>query len=142
MHIAYEAHDTRIRMFGAAVTVAVLVGVLAPGPASAATRVRVRGGGWGHGIGMSQYGAFGRARNGQGAARILEHYYTRANVRRANLPRTIRVGLLQYRSAVSSSSEVFSGGEGRIIFKVNGKRLAAGRDATRWRVERSSTGGM
>jgi stage II sporulation protein D len=131
-----------MRTLAQVLTVAILVGVLAPGPAHAVTKVRVRGGGWGHGIGMSQYGAFGRARKGQGATRILEHYYTRANVRRANLPRTIRVGLLQYRSAVSSSSEVFSGGEGRIIFKVNGRRIAAGRDATRWRVERSSTGGM
>jgi SpoIID/LytB domain protein len=142
MPITVETCARRMRTLAAALTVAVLVGVLAPPPARAATRVRVRGGGWGHGIGMSQYGAFGRARNGQGATRILEHYYTRANVRRANLPRRIRVGLLQYRSAISSSSEVFSSGEGRIVFKVNGRRLAAGRDATRWRVEPSSTGGM
>jgi SpoIID/LytB domain protein len=131
-----------MRKLAMAVAGAVAVSILVPAPARAATRVRVRGGGWGHGIGMSQYGAFGRARNGVGATRILEHYYTRANVRRANVPRSIRVGLLQYRSSISSSSEVFSGGEGRIVFKVNGKRIAAGRDSTRWRVERSSTGGM
>ena len=142
MAITCEARTRRMRTLAQALTVAILVGVLAPGPARAVTRVKIRGGGWGHGIGMSQYGAYGRAKNGQGATRILEHYYSRANVRRANLPRTIRVGLLQYRSAISSSSEVFSGGDGRIIFKVNGRRIAAGRDATRWRVERSSTGGM
>jgi SpoIID/LytB domain protein len=132
----------RMRKLVPAVTAAVLLSVLVPAPGRAATRVRVRGGGWGHGIGMSQYGAFGRARRGVGATRILEHYYTRAHVKRANMPRNIRVGLLQYRSSISSSSEVFSGGEGRIVFKVNDKRIAVGRDSTRWRVERSSTGGM
>jgi SpoIID/LytB domain protein len=138
-----DSHDRkRMRKLVTAVTAAVLVSMLVPAPARAATRVRVRGGGWGHGIGMSQYGAFGRARRGAGATQILEHYYTRAHVRRANMPRNIRVGLLQYRSSISSSSEVFSGGEGRIAFTVNGKRIAAGRDSTRWRVERSSTGGM
>jgi stage II sporulation protein D len=33
------------------------------------------GRGWGHGVGMSQYGARGRALAGQGAATILAHYY-------------------------------------------------------------------
>jgi SpoIID/LytB domain protein len=131
-----------MRKLVTAVTAAVLVGFLVPTPGRAATRVRVRGGGWGHGIGMSQYGAFGRARNGASATQILEHYYTRAHVRRANVSRGIRVGLLQYRSSISSSSEVFAGGEGRIVFKVNGRRIAAGGDSTRWRVERSPTGGM
>jgi peptidoglycan hydrolase-like amidase len=33
------------------------------------------GGGWGHGVGMSQYGAFGRAEAGQTAEEILTYYY-------------------------------------------------------------------
>ena len=33
------------------------------------------GRGWGHGVGLSQYGARGRALAGQGAAEILAHYY-------------------------------------------------------------------
>ncbi len=33
------------------------------------------GRGWGHGVGMSQWGAYGRARAGWSAARILRHYY-------------------------------------------------------------------
>ncbi len=33
------------------------------------------GGGWGHGIGMSQYGALGRARAGQTAEEIIAFYY-------------------------------------------------------------------
>jgi stage II sporulation protein D len=37
--------------------------------------VTVDGGGWGHGIGMSQYGALGKARRGLSAAAILASYY-------------------------------------------------------------------
>jgi stage II sporulation protein D len=41
----------------------------------AAGVVTVDGGGWGHGIGMSQYGALGKARRGLSAAAILASYY-------------------------------------------------------------------
>lgn len=41
---------------------------------------RFVGGGWGHGVGMSQFGAIGRAEAGQRAEQILEHYYGGARV--------------------------------------------------------------
>ncbi|MEO0493536.1 MAG: SpoIID/LytB domain-containing protein [Actinomycetota bacterium] len=37
--------------------------------------LRFEGGGWGHGVGMSQYGALGRAEDGIPAEDILEYYY-------------------------------------------------------------------
>ena len=37
--------------------------------------VTLYGRGWGHGVGLSQYGARGRALAGQDAAKILAHYY-------------------------------------------------------------------
>ncbi len=37
--------------------------------------VTVVGGGWGHGVGMSQYGALGRAEDGQSAEEILTFYF-------------------------------------------------------------------
>ena len=40
----------------------------------------VWGGGWGHNVGMSQYGAQGRARAGQTFMQILKAYYTTADV--------------------------------------------------------------
>jgi SpoIID/LytB domain protein len=40
----------------------------------------IEGSGWGHGIGMSQYGAYGRALAGHSAADIIEAYYTGATV--------------------------------------------------------------
>ena len=46
-----------------------------PGTAGAAERWSMRGAGWGHGIGMSQWGAYGYAKQGTGYRDILDHYY-------------------------------------------------------------------
>lgn len=43
-------------------------------------QVTVWGGGWGHNVGMSQYGAQGRARSGQTFLQILKAYYTGVDV--------------------------------------------------------------
>jgi peptidoglycan hydrolase-like amidase len=42
--------------------------------------VTVYGGGWGHNLGMSQYGAHGRGKMGQGFIEILKSYYTGADI--------------------------------------------------------------
>jgi SpoIID/LytB domain protein len=42
--------------------------------------VTVWGGGWGHNVGMSQYGAHGRARAGQNFMQILKAYYTGVDI--------------------------------------------------------------
>ena len=42
--------------------------------------VTVYGGGWGHNLGMSQYGAHGRGKFGQGFIDILQAYYTGADI--------------------------------------------------------------
>ncbi|MEP7212930.1 MAG: SpoIID/LytB domain-containing protein [Acidobacteriota bacterium] len=42
--------------------------------------VEVWGGGWGHNVGMSQYGAHGRARAGQNFMQILKAYYTGVDI--------------------------------------------------------------
>jgi stage II sporulation protein D len=52
-----------------------------PGPAPGDTTVfTFSGRGWGHGVGMSQYGARGRALAGWSARRILTHYYRGARL--------------------------------------------------------------
>ena len=77
-----------------ALLTAVFVALLAlPASAGAATRWIVKGAGWGHGIGMSQYGAYGMARQGSDYRQILGHYYTGTSVARART-QTVRV-LLQ-----------------------------------------------
>ena len=48
--------------------------------------VEIEGGGWGHAIGMSQYGAFGQAKEGRSAEEIVEHYYTGASVAHMVVP--------------------------------------------------------
>ncbi len=49
-------------------------------PAGAAERWSVRGAGWGHGIGMSQWGAYGYAKHGDGYQDILDHYYSHTKI--------------------------------------------------------------
>ena len=38
--------------------------------------VRFTGRGFGHGVGMSQWGAYGMAKDGASAEEIIQHYYT------------------------------------------------------------------
>lgn len=56
--------------------------------------VVIEGRGWGHGVGMSQYGALGRAQEGQTYDQILRAYYTGAQVGAPTaLPDRVRVGI-------------------------------------------------
>ena len=71
-----------------------------PASAGAATRWVVKGAGWGHGIGMSQYGAYGMARDGSNYREILTHYYTGTEISRAET-QTIRVLLQSNRAKVT-----------------------------------------
>jgi len=87
--------------------VAAVAGALALGASPAGTQQPERdsvftftGRGWGHGVGMSQYGARGRALQGWNAARILKHYYRgarRTTVRRG----AVRVLLATGRRSVA-----------------------------------------
>jgi stage II sporulation protein D len=106
--------------------------------------VVISGGGWGHGIGMSQYGALGRALNGKSAAEIVTTYYTGTSVTSRSNPDRIRVGLHQGHQAISATSHAFAEGGGKAVFRVNGKsgRLAQGPPGTNWRVEVASKGRM
>ncbi|MHB8669225.1 MAG: SpoIID/LytB domain-containing protein [Acidimicrobiales bacterium] len=64
--------------------------------ATAAGSVVVDGAGWGHGIGLSQYGALGKARRGLSSADILAAYYggLRPTVLPAGaMPPTVRVAV-------------------------------------------------
>ena len=51
-------------------------------PAAAETIFTFKGRGWGHGVGMSQWGARGRALAGWSAPRILRHYYRNTRISR------------------------------------------------------------
>jgi SpoIID/LytB domain protein len=109
--------------------------------------VTITGGGYGHGIGMSQYGALGRAKQGKNAEQILEHYYSRSQVGSGSMPSSLRVGLYPAygtsTSAISFSSSKL-GGSGRLAVKVSGKStaVAKGGPGTSWRAEATGTGGF
>ncbi|MDQ3963436.1 MAG: SpoIID/LytB domain-containing protein [Actinomycetota bacterium] len=128
----------------AAIFCFVLLGTLmVPGVAQAERTVTITGGGWGHGIGMSQYGAYGRAKNGRSASEILQHYYTGVALDERKMP-SIRVGLLQTRNSISLTTSAFNGGSGKIEFKVKGssETLAEGGPGVSWRTEPSQAGGI
>lgn len=71
-----------------------LAAVLTLGMASqaeGATNVKVCGSGYGHGVGLSQYGAYGRAVAGQGYGRILKSYYRGVSLRKFSTNPAVRV---------------------------------------------------
>ncbi len=63
----------------------------------------VSGRGWGHGVGMSQWGAYGFARNGHSYAEILAHYYSGTELGRTPVGR-VRVLLVEGRQALAVGS--------------------------------------
>ena len=144
VQLSTRVHYRTVRKASVVLAVVILSALLGPPPASAARVVTITGGGWGHGIGMSQYGAYGRAKNGRNATAILEHYYKGARVRTKPMPARIRVGLLQGRSRISVSSSAFKSGGGTVGFKVKGQKglIAKGGPGVTWRVEPSPAGGF
>lgn len=70
-----------MRVSRIAVLLLALVSLFPVGPrAQAADDVVFEGSGWGHGMGMSQWGAYARALDGQTANQIVEAYYPTASV--------------------------------------------------------------
>jgi stage II sporulation protein D len=76
---------------------------LAPNAKAGVTWV-VKGHGFGHGVGMSQYGAYGYAKHGEGYRFILAHYYSGTTIGRVTNTRVVRVLL-----DISPSDVGFSG---------------------------------
>jgi SpoIID/LytB domain protein len=66
------------------------------------------GRGYGHGVGMSQYGARGRALDGQSAADILAHYYAGTTLGTVARTTPIRVRVLRDFAATASRPLVLS----------------------------------
>ena len=66
----------------------------APTPPAAATAIRFYGRGTDHGIGLSQYGARGRALTGQTAEEIVAAYYRGTTIGRTDPAQTVRVLLV------------------------------------------------
>ncbi|HEX2808325.1 MAG TPA: SpoIID/LytB domain-containing protein, partial [Kineosporiaceae bacterium] len=96
-------------------------------PASAAVRavasgvtsgsVTLTGAGFGHGVGMSQYGAYGMARDGSSVQKILTHYYSGTTVTGHSDDVDLKVNVVDRgsRVALSSTSLASGGGALRLI---------------------------
>ena len=93
---------TNPRRLFSAVLVALLASLAGTASADAAARLTIRGAGFGHGVGMSQYGAYGMAREGWSYSRILGHYYSGTQLGVIDPNRPVRV-LLSSIPAVSFS---------------------------------------
>lgn len=79
-----------------------------PGPITLPDTITVYGRGYGHGVGLSQYGAKGRALDGQTAAQILAHYYAGTSIATTtNL--AVRVLVLSGFAATSTNPAVIYG---------------------------------
>ena len=133
-----------MRRFAAALALALGVTTLPLAGFASAQTVTITGGGWGHGIGMSQYGAYGRALSGASSSKILKHYYTGTEVVEKPMPSNVRVGLLQYRSEIAVSSKPMTNQGGKMEFRVKGSSevVASGGPNVSWKVEVSKTGGV
>lgn len=101
---------------------------------AAQTSFTFKGGGWGHGVGMSQYGAFGRAAAGQNVDQILKAYYSGISLEQRDVTNNLRVHL----STASATTATFGA---RATVKVDGKNIAGvpawaeisiNRQADRW----------
>ena len=100
-------------VFVAALLTAVVLSALGTGPATVhadgapaitplGATVTFFGRGYGHGVGMSQYGARGRALDGQSAADILAHYYAGTTLGTVARTTPIRVRVLRDFAATGS----------------------------------------
>jgi SpoIID/LytB domain protein len=88
----------------------------APDATTLASTITFYGRGAGHGVGMSQYGARGRAKAGESATRILAAYYRRARPATTDPDQAVRVLLLDDQPATAANPLVVHGrgGEWRI----------------------------
>jgi stage II sporulation protein D len=111
-----------------ALPVAILVALASAAGAAASPVFVLKGHGWGHGVGLSQYGALGRANDGQGYKQILGFYYDGTNVGLTNRSK-IRVLLTEGLSSVTLRSSQ--------DFKVGDKTLDGLMD---WKVVPTSDG--
>ncbi|MDQ3987077.1 MAG: SpoIID/LytB domain-containing protein [Actinomycetota bacterium] len=129
---------TRVLVVG---ILAVLLAAL-PGAARAERKVVITGGGYGHGLGLSQWGAYERARNGATAGAIIRHYYTGVSVQAADdLPTKVRVGVAYSRASIGLEARSLRDDGGLIEFSAGSLRpIATGRADSDWRVAPAGRG--
>ena len=97
------------------------------GPTTLGATVTFHGRGYGHGVGLSQYGARGRALAGQTSEEILAHYYAGTTLEPIALTTPIRVRLLAAAKASTSAPLTIHGRRDR--WRIDGVSTVFPRDA-------------
>lgn len=107
-----------------------LSGVLVASPGARAAELPANfalvGSGWGHGVGMSQWGAYGMAKEGRDAATIVAHYFANTEVLATPDDMDIRVGVLIQVPSAQVRSEVLEPGGGAIEVTVGASVVVGG----------------
>ncbi|MFN8051764.1 MAG: SpoIID/LytB domain-containing protein [Acidimicrobiales bacterium] len=110
-----------------AATAAVTLTVVGAPSAAAQTSFTITGGGWGHGVGMSQYGAKGRADAGQSTTQILNAYYAGAAIEARSLagPK-VKLGDATTTEVAASGGAIYGTAEGGapVLLAAPGQRLS------------------
>lgn len=82
--------------------------------------------GYGHSVGLSQYGAYGRAKSGQNYGTILTHYYNGTTIGNTSTSQNIRIGLTKVPSSfyiLCYGPGTINTGNGTIINIDNGDKI-------------------
>ena len=97
-----------------------------PDPCGPPDAFTVVGAGYGHGIGMSQWGAYGMAKEGSDAHAILTHYYSGTSVGPVPDDMDVRVNLKYAVATAQVRSEALDGGPGGIEVTVGPNVVTGG----------------
>jgi stage II sporulation protein D len=117
-------------------------------PAGAAAKWVVPGKGFGHGVGMSQYGAFGFAKQGRSYDKILRHYYkgvaiSKADTRKVRVLLTTGLGALSFSHATKACGKSLNPNK-NYSFGLTGSKVelnrSNGRRITRCGAEGTASG--
>lgn len=114
-----------------------LITIPAATPVQSQSAVAVCGSGYGHGVGMSQWGAYGRALAGQSYARIIRAYYSGVQLGQFQDNPRVRVLL---GSGATQDVAVRSGRKGRLVNLATGGSVAL--SPATYRVEYLSARGL
>ncbi len=117
----------RFSIVGLVAGIAAFLVVLLPmQKAEGAPAVKVCGSGYGHGVGLSQYGAYGRASAGQGYGQIVKSYYRGVALKKLDKDPTVRVLLGEKSLSGNQEITVRGGRKGRLKDLVTGKTTGLG----------------
>jgi len=87
-------------------------------PCTPPTEFTLTGAGWGHGVGMSQWGAYGMAKEGYDAAGIVTHYYQGTTVTPVQDDMEARINLLYQVQSARLRGEPLEAGGGAVEVTV------------------------